>query len=163
MNCEGRCYHDAQSGEFVHEATVTVHAPVEVCYQVWSDLERLPEIMRYLESVKRTGENTQRWEAEVAGRTETWVAETTAMTPNEIIAWRSTSGLENCGAVRFAPEGEGCRISVELRYNPPYGALGDILAETLVSARFQRDLEADLDRFKVNIEGGGRQHDCKAA
>ncbi len=86
-----------------------------------------------------------------------WDAETTEDRPNERIAWRSVEGADvsNAGAVRFvrAPGGRGTEIHVEMRYDPPAGTLGRLVAKLFGEEPSQR-VEGDLRRFKQVMEIG---------
>jgi uncharacterized membrane protein len=154
-------YKDEHTGQYVHDVSVTVMAPVEKCYTQWEDLEKLPRIMTHLTEVRCTGDGMSHWEADVTGRHVEWEAKTTALRTNEEIAWHSTSGLRNSGVVRFLPEKGGCRIVVHLMYDPPYGRIGDYVAEHRANDVFHEQLRRDLQNFKHAIEAGetpGERH-----
>src|SRR6185503_4443458 len=80
---------------------------------------------------------------------------------NENIAWRSCEGstVPNQGSVRFldAPGGRGTEVRVELRYDPPTGALGASVAK-LFGAEPGQEIAGDLRRFKQVIETGEVLH-----
>ena len=48
-------------------------------------------------------DKTLTWWVKIAGKREEWTAEIVDQTPNTRIAWKSTQGTENAGAVLFAP------------------------------------------------------------
>lgn len=147
-------HRDDTTGQYVHEASIVVNAPAETCYQIWSQLDNLPRIMRYVKDVRITGPKTSHWEATVMGQHLHWDAVTTVDLVNDTIAWESTEGLKNAGSVRFASTPEGCRLVVHILYDPPYGVLGDLVATARVNDAFQRDLLEDLQRFKTAVESG---------
>ena len=64
--------------------------------------------MAGVKSVRQLDDTHLHWEAEVWGKDKEWDAEITEQVPDQVIAWRSTSGdAPNAGAVRFeqvAPE-----------------------------------------------------------
>ena len=63
--------------------------------------------------------------------------------------------LENAGAIRFAPDGDGTRVDLRLCYQPPAGGAGRAVAELLgVDPRAR--LNEDLGRLKAVLEGSGR-------
>src|SRR3712207_9316300 len=72
-------------------------------------LDALPIFMRYLESVKVTGEGRSHWVAKAPGGSVEWDAEVTEDRPNQLISWRSLEGseAETSGTVRFEPAGGG--------------------------------------------------------
>ena len=137
--------------------SIVINAPAEELYQFWRDLENLPRFMRYLESVKETGEGRSHWVAKAPGGSVEWDAEITEDRPNQLIAWRSLEGSEvdNSGTVRFeqAAGGRGTVIHVELDYNPPGGSAGALVAK-LLGEDPEGQMQTDLRRFKQVIELG---------
>lgn len=137
---------------------ITVRRPAQEAYDLWRDFEGLPRFMEHLESVEVTGPTRSRWRARgPAGRTIEWDAEITADEPGERIAWRSLPGapLPNAGTIRFAPApgDQGTEVIVELRYSPPGGDLGLVLAK-LFGEEPGMQLADDLRRFKQLLETG---------
>jgi uncharacterized membrane protein len=137
---------------------VTVKRPVEEVYRFWRDLSNLPSFMIHLASVEPTGNGRSHWTANApAGRTVEWDAEVVEDKPNERIAWRSLEGsqVENSGSVTFtpAPGGGGTEVRVELRYDPPGGALGKVVAK-LFGEEPQQQITDDLRRLKQVLETG---------
>lgn len=153
---------DDTTGQYVHEAAITVNASADTCYTIWSQLDNLPMIMRYVKNVAVTGPNTSHWDATIIGQHLEWDAVTT-VSMNDTLAWESTSGLKNSGSVRFVPMAEGCRIVVHLMYDPPYGALGDLVATTRLNDEFHRELMEDLQHFKSAVESGQMERYRRAA
>jgi uncharacterized membrane protein len=137
--------------------SIIVDASPEDVYQFWHDFENLPLFMRYLESVKVTGEGRSHWVAKAPGGSVEWDAEVTEDRPNQLIAWRSLEGseVENSGSVRFeqAAGGRGTVVRVELNYNPPGGAAGALLAK-LFGEDPDGQMQIDLRRFKQVMEIG---------
>jgi uncharacterized membrane protein len=137
---------------------ITVGRPVEEVYRYWRDFENLPRFMRHLESVQTTGDGRSRWRAKApAGKTVEWDAEIVDDQPNRRIAWRSLEGAEvdNAGEVRFepAPAGRGTEVYVALRYDPPAGPVGALVAK-LFGEEPGQQVEGDLRRFKQVLETG---------
>ena len=83
------------------EKSVVVDVPVRTAYNQWTQFESFPQFMDGVESVQQQGEKSTHWRANIAGKTEEWNAEITEQTPDKRVAWRSTSGAYNAGAVRF--------------------------------------------------------------
>ena len=82
-------------------------------------------------------------------RTEEWTAEITDQTPDTRVAWKSTSGAENAGAVTFQPLSDAqTRVRLILTYEPEgvVEHVGDALGVVA------RRVEGDLKRFKEFIE-----------
>ncbi len=137
---------------------ITVNASPEAAYTRWRDLERLPTFMYHLESVRADGDGRTHWVAKApAGTTVEWDAEITDDVPGMLIAWRSLDGasVDNSGAVRFspAPAGRGTEINVEIRYSPPGGAVGSLVAKLFGEEPNQQISDA-LRRFKQLLETG---------
>ena len=139
-------------------SAVTVKATPQAAYAAWRDFEALPGFMYHLKSVQVTDDGCSHWVAKAPlGTTVEWDAEIAEDVPGERIAWRSAQGssVENAGTVRFhpAPGGRGTEIHVELRYQPPLGALGAVVAK-LFGEEPNQQLADDLRRFKQLLETG---------
>jgi uncharacterized membrane protein len=154
---------DESTGQYCHDASVMVNAPAATCFELWSNFESFPSIMTYVQKVTKTDAQTWHWEAKVAGRHEEWDAAMTEFRPNETIAWRSVRGLENGGMVRFSTTDTGCLISVHLCYNPPFGVIGDLVAERSANDEFHAQLQQDLLNFKHAVESGNVDRYRRAA
>jgi uncharacterized membrane protein len=146
----------------IHVAkSITINRAPEYVYAFWRDLENLPRFMAHLESVEvRNG--TSRWRAKApAGMTIEWDAEITLDRAHEAIAWRSLEGaaVPNRGVVRFAlaPGGRGTELSVELKYDPPGGAIAAAIAK-LFGEEPGQQIASDLRRLKQVMETGGVVH-----
>lgn len=142
--------------------TITINrAPADV-YQFWHDLSNLPRFMAHLESVE-VGDRTSKWRAKgPAGMSITWDAEIVMDRPDECIAWRSVDGTTSVpsrGVVRFerAPGGRGTEVRVELKYDPPGGAVGAAFAK-LFGEEPSRQIAGDLRRLKQVLETGEVLH-----
>lgn len=147
-------YRDEGTGQYVHDISVVINAPVETCFKYWSQFELFPRIMRHVKGVEKTGPDLWHWEAQIDSQHVEWDAVMPEFRQDQIISWRSTSGLKNSGSVNFIPMGEGCRITVHLMYDPPYGIIGDIAAQLVVNETFHKDLVEDLMNFKSAVESG---------
>lgn len=157
-----------QSGEDTGRAGIEVHKTMTVsrspeeAYRLWRDFEGLPRFMSHLESVRLLGEGRSRWTAKgPAGTSVEWDAELIADRPSELIAWRSLPGaaVANAGTVRFnpAPGGRGTEVHVELRYAPPAGKAGAMVAK-LFGREPSQEIDGDLRRFKQVLETGEVTH-----
>jgi len=152
---------DASSGVHVIEA-ITIKRPRSEVYGFWHNFENLARFMAHLESVEVLDGNRSRWRAKApAGTTVEWEAETIEDRPNELIAWRSlpNASVRNSGTVRFtdAPGNRGTEVHVELRYQPPGGKLGALIAK-LFGEEPEQQVKGDLRRFKQVMEIGEIVH-----
>lgn len=146
------------SGDVWVEKAITINRPAADCYRMWHDFESFPRFMKHLESVRMTGPNRMHWVAKgPAGSLAEWDAEITADEPDRHIAWRSLEGsqVDNEGTVRFenAPGGRGTIVRVQMRYRPPAGAAGALVAR-MFGEEPSVQMDEDLRRFKWLIETG---------
>ena len=136
------------------EKSIDVNVPVTTAYNQWTQFETFPQFMEGVQSVEQLDDRRLRWQAEIAGKEETWEAEITEQSPDERIAWRSTTGAPNAGVVTFQHiSDEQSRVMLQLDYEPQ-GVVehaGDMLG--LVDRR----IEGDLERFKEFIEARGSE------
>ncbi len=149
---------DTERSAVEARSAITVNASPEAAYAAWRDFEALPAFMYHLESVEVTADGCSRWVAKAPlGTTVEWDAEIVEDVPGERIAWRSAEGasVANAGTVRFrpAPGGRGTEVHVELRYSPPLGAVGAVVAK-LFGEEPNQQLADDLRRFKQLLETG---------
>jgi uncharacterized membrane protein len=138
-------------------AQVTVRAPAEEAYRFWHDFQNLASFMAHVESVQ-VMDGRSHWRAKApAGRTIEWDAEITEDRAGELISWRSLPGaaVANSGTVRFvpAPGDRGTEVRLDMRYQPPGGALGAIVAK-LLGEEPHLQAKDDLRRFKQVVETG---------
>lgn len=138
--------------------TITVNRPPKEVYRFWRDFENLPRFMGHLEEVRATGGARSHWRAKgPAGMTVEWDAEITEDVPDERISWRSLEGadVDNSGTVQFkrGPGGRGTEVKVELRYAPPGGRAGALLAGLFGEAPGQQ-IREELRAFKQLMEAG---------
>jgi len=134
------------------EDSIDVQVPVSTAYAQWTQFETFPQFMDGVESVVQGDDKTLTWTATVAGQRKEWTAEITDQTPDRRIAWKSTSGAHNAGAVLFEPAPGGSRITLKLDADP------DGIVETLGAnlGFLERQVKGDLERFKAFIESRQR-------
>ena len=140
------------------EKSVTINRPPEELYQFWRNFENLPRFMNHLESVTVAGGDRSHWVAKgPAGSSVEWDAEVYNEKENELIAWRSLEGsqVDNAGSVHFEPAagGRGTVVRVVLKYDPPAGKLGAVVARLFGESPAQQ-IDEDLRRFKQLMETG---------
>jgi uncharacterized membrane protein len=137
-----------------------VDKPIEDLYAFWRDLVKLPTIMSHLKSVHEIDERRSHWVArapKIVGGSVEWDAEIVEERSNERIAWRSLPGADvaNQGTVEFkrAPGDRGTEVRVTLKYAPPAGRIGSLLAK-LFGENPECQIREDLRRFKRVMEIG---------
>ena len=155
----------AMAGWVDNRAEVTVPVSLPVVWELWQDKSRIPNWMPWIDSVVpdaadpacsrwilRTNQFGQDFEF-------SWVARDLPPEEKKKIAWESTEGLNNRGAVRFAevPVGDAdarsqpprTKVSIEIAYEVPdplvpFGAAVSPLVASI--------LAADLRRFSAFAE-----------
>jgi uncharacterized membrane protein len=142
------------------EKSVTINRPAAELYRFWHNFENLPRFMNHLEEVRVTGDGRSHWRTKgPAGSSVEWDAEIYNEKENEMIAWRSLEGsqVDNAGSVHFtpAPGGQGTELRVVLKYDPPAGFLGSLVARLFGESPAQQ-IDEDLRRFKQLMESGGQ-------
>jgi uncharacterized membrane protein len=136
------------------EKSVDVDAPLSMVYNQWTQFEEFPEFMEGVLEVRQLDDKRLHWRAKIAGKEKEWDAEIFEQTPDERIAWRSTSGILNTGQVWFQSLGPNkTRVCLKINYDPDgvVENIGDALG--VVSVRVQ----GDLNRFKKFIEKRGAE------
>ena len=147
-----------EGGSAEVKKSIIINRSPEELYSFWRELQNLPRIMSYLESVQETGGKRSHWVAKApAGTTVEWDAEITEEREGELISWRSIEGSEvdNQGSVSFerAPGGRGTIVRVEMEYTPPGGVIGATVAKLFGKDPGQQAHEA-LRCFKQVMEIG---------
>lgn len=139
------------------EHELVINRPRQELYRIWRNLENLPVFMEGLESVHEVDDRRSIWVAKgPAGTVVKWDAEIINDVENELIAWQTLegSGVDNAGSVNFDDAGDGAtRLKVVIRYDPPADMLGVWLTKAL-GRDPQKEIEADLARFKAIMEVG---------
>jgi uncharacterized membrane protein len=136
--------------------SVTVGAPVEQVFELWSHWENFPKIFSHVREVRDAGNGKTHWTVVgPAGKDLSFDSVVTAFIPNQLIAWKSAADapLRQAGLVRFedAPQGGTC-VDLRMTYNPPAGALGQAVAGIL-GADPRRSLEDDMVRLENLLKG----------
>jgi len=143
----------AGSGSRVVES-IDVNVPVKVAYDQFTQFEEFPDFMKSVREVRQLDDRRLHWKAEVMGKPIEWDAEITEQIPDQRIAWKSTSGTPNNGAVSFQRLSESrTRITLEMSYEPT-GAIESI-GDALGAVRMQA--KSNLKKFKELIEQRGSE------
>lgn len=144
------------------EKSVSINRPAAELYGFWRNFENLPRFMSHLESVTVTGGDRSHWVAKAPGGTSVeWDAEVYNEKDGELIAWRTLEGSQvaSAGSVRFetTPDGKSTLVRVSLKYDPPGGKLGSLVAR-LFGENPDQQIDEDLGRFKLLMESGGADY-----
>ena len=138
--------------------SVIIRRSPEELYRFWRNFENLPQFMNHLKSVTAQGDKRSHWVVKgPAGTDVEWNAEIINENPNVLIAWRSldSADVPNAGSVHFERlnSPDITEVRVELKYAPPAGTLGKLVA-SLFGENPEKQLEEDLNRFKDVMEKG---------
>lgn len=147
-----------EEGRALVGRTVTIGKPAQELYSFWRKFERFPEFMDNVREIRRIDDTRSEWVIEAPmGATVSVKTRIVEDIPGKTIAWVSEpdSQIEHEGRVEFAPAppGRGTYVRLLLRYTPPAGEVGRLLAKV-----FQREpnvqARRDLRRFKQLMETG---------
>ncbi len=138
--------------------TVTINRPRQQLYDRWRDFTRFPDFMENVREVEKLDEKRSRWAIEApAGTSVELVTRITQDRPGELIAWESEpdSKIQTQGQVEFTdgPPGRGTVVRLTMRYDPPGGFPGRIVAK-LLQREPSIQARRDLRRFKQLMEAG---------
>ena len=132
--------------------SIDVDVPVRIAYDQWTQFEEFPRFMDGVKRVRQLDDTTLEWTAEINGVERSWRADIAEQEPDQVIAWRSTSGAKNDGRVTFEPlDDSRARATLELDVEPDDAIekVGDALGFV------ERQVKGDLRRFKEFIEARG--------
>lgn len=132
--------------------SVDVHVPITTAYNQWTQFEEFPKFMDDVETVRQLDDRHLHWTVKIAGVEREFDAEITEQHPDERIAWRSTTGVDQAGVVTFHKlDAETTRVTLQLDMEPE-GMAETAAAKTgLVSIAAARDMA----NFKEFIEARG--------
>lgn len=132
-----------------HSVQVEVEVPIELVWNLWSDLEQMPRWMKWIDSVKVLEDDPElsRWKLNTGGLEFTWLSRILKMMPHQIIEWESIDGLPNRGAIRFYDRKGSSIVKLTVAYAIP-GILGKIMDNLFLGRAVESTIRADLERFR---------------
>lgn len=155
---------ESRRGIDLHK-TITIEAPLDHVYRVWTDVKTFPWFMRNVREVRDLGDGRSAWTVVgPLGMPVRFNAVVTQQEPNRVFAWKSEEGeaVAHAGIVRFQPSASGgTTVDIRLTYKPPAGAAGHLIA-SLFGADPKREMDEDLLRMKTFLETGKSPHDAAA-
>ncbi len=135
-----------------HTAQVEVDASIDLVWSLWSDLEQMPQWMKWIDSVQVLADqpDLSRWKLSAAGGFEfTWRSRMLKLIPHQLIQCESVDGLPNRAAVRFYDRGTaGSIVKLTIAYSLP-GFWGQWFDHLFVGRVVESTLMADLERFRA--------------
>ena len=138
-----------------HSVVVDVAAPLERVWGVWSDLTAMPRWMRWIESVRELEDPLlTEWTLAAQGFRFTWKARTTRKVERQQLHWESVAGLPTKGAVRFyGTSPASTTVKLSIGYALP-AMLAPLMKASLLRGMVDKELQANLQRFKHLVEEG---------
>lgn len=139
---------------------IHIDRPRAEVWRFWRDQENLARFMHNVQRIERRSEYRYHWT--VRGPLDMpldWDCDIDPTPENQRVAWHTLPGAEvhSEGEVLFSDSpGGGTLVKVTLRYKPPAGQSGRMLAALLGEAPEQQ-LDDDLRRFKLLMEGVGAE------
>ncbi|NBD14771.1 MAG: hypothetical protein GVY04_01085 [Cyanobacteria bacterium] len=136
-----------------HSVEIEVNAPMDLVWDLWSDLEQMPRWMKWIDSVEVLADNPDlsRWKLATGGWEFSWLSRITNLVPEQIIQWESVDGLPNKGAVRFYDRRTSSIVRLSVAYSIP-GVIGQIMDNLFLGQVVESTLKADLNRFRDYID-----------
>jgi uncharacterized membrane protein len=124
--------------------SIDVHVPVRTAYNQWTQFASFPQFMQGVKEVRQRDDTHLHWVADVAGKTEEWDAEITEQTPDQRVAWKSTSGAPNAGVVTFHRlDVNETKVTLQMDWQPQ--GVTETAGATL--GFDDRRIKGDLERF----------------
>lgn len=138
------------------QKAINIDVPVDEVYRFWRNFENFPLFMNHVKEVSvETDLSTWKVAGPVGSAVE-FQSHITRDIPNEIIAWQTVpdSQVHHAGFVRFDENWDGStRVTVQMNYVPPGGALGHAVAQ-LFGVDPRQSMHEDLIRLKTLLEDG---------
>ena len=132
-----------------HSVQIEVDAPVDLVWNLWSDLQQMPRWMKWIDSVHILEENPDLslWKLASGGFEFKWLSRILKLVPHQIIQWESVDGLPNRGAVRFYDRHQSSIVRLTIAYAIP-GILGKLMDNLFLGQIVESTIKADLERFR---------------
>lgn len=132
-----------------HSVQVEVETPIELVWNLWSDLEQMPRWMKWIESVEIVRDNPElsRWKLASGGFEFSWLSRIQKVIPEQIIQWESVDGLPNRGAIRFYDRKDSSVVKLTVAYSIP-GIIGQIMDRLFLGRIVESTIQADMERFR---------------
>jgi uncharacterized membrane protein len=139
------------------QRSITIQRPRIEVYREWREPQNQPLVWSHFAEVTTATSEGARWRVDAPlGRSLEWETRIVEDRAAELIRWESTGGdLPNEGTVEFrdAPGEYGTEITLWVRFDPPFGPLGDAAAR-LFDDGPKLVLAKALRRFKSLAEAG---------
>ena len=141
-----------------HTVVSEIHAPVDLVWKFWSDLDSMPLWMSWIESVKTIDQNTStlpdltEWTLAANGFRFKWKAQITERIEKQKLKWESIGGLPTKGSVIFSSENSNLTsVNLSVTYELPK-MIARLMEENILGKMVTNELQANIDRFKKLVE-----------
>ena len=133
-----------------HSVQVEIEVPIEVVWELWSDLEKMPQWMKWIDSVAILEDQPElsRWRLASGGFEFSWLSRILKVIPNQIIQWESVDGLPNRGAIRFYDRRGSSIVRLSVAYSVP-SVIGKLMDGLFLGRIVEGTLAGDLQRFRT--------------
>jgi uncharacterized membrane protein len=135
-----------------HSVQIEVDAPMQLVWELWSDLEQMPRWMKWIESVKVLEDDPElsRWQLNTGGLQFSWLSRILKTVPHQIIEWQSVDGLPNRGAIRFYDRKDSSIVKLTVAYAIP-GILGKLMDNLFLGRAVESSLRESLETFREYV------------
>ncbi len=141
-----------------HTVISEIHAPVELVWKFWSDLDSMPLWMTWIESVKTVDEKTStlpdltEWTLAANGFRFKWKAQITNRVEAQKLEWKSVGGLPTKGSASFhSIESSKTVVELIISYELPK-VLANLMKANMIGGMVTKELQKNLDGFKELVE-----------
>ncbi|MDE5077781.1 MAG: SRPBCC family protein [Trichodesmium sp. St2_bin6] len=137
-----------------HSVQIEIAAPIDLVWNLWSDLEQMPQWMKWIKSVEVLQDNPElsRWKLASGNFEFSWLSRIKKIVTHQIIQWESVDGLPNRGAIRFYDRYDSSIIKLTVAYGAP-GWLIRIMDNLFLGRIVESTLMADMERFRQYVIG----------
>ncbi|MBS0968731.1 SRPBCC family protein (plasmid) [Chimaeribacter arupi] len=146
------------SDEPVIRRWITIGRPAAELHRLWRQPATLPLVMGHFADIEVLSDTESRWRVEgPLGKKFDWQVRIVDEAEGQFILWRTLEGADmpNEGRLSFAaaPGNKGTELTLEVRFDPPGGALGEKLT-SMFDLVPKETLGKALRRFKSLAETG---------
>ena len=136
------------------EEAVEIEVAVQAAYNQWTQFAQFPRFMEGVREVRQVDDAHLHWIGDCNGHQMEWDTELTQQVPDQLIAWRSTSGAANTGSVHFTPlDAHRTRVQLQMSTESPHDGNGTPEDVRTLSERVRQDMQ----RFKTMLERQGSE------
>lgn len=138
-----------------YQVATTIEAPIDVVWDVLSDVTRMPEWTSSMRSVRLLGSGALGRTSRVRIKqpwlpASTWSVE--LFEPPQYFSWRSRTGLvETVGGHRLEDRGDATEVTFTIRHSGP----GAEMVGLLIGPLTRRYVDLELGGLRTRVAGGG--------